>query len=98
MYAKKDECTMSANISTDGASTQQNMSEVARLRQLIALEYEAAHRAIYDPAMVASHAIISAHMDNVTIYHQELVAYIGTEQATQVLFVVAEKAELESGQ
>ena len=68
----------------------ENRSEVARLMQQIALEYEAAQRGLSGPAVVANHESITRRMENIGIYHEQLAQHVGIEKATQL---VAEAAE-----
>ncbi len=64
----------------------QQSSEVARLRQRIAAEYEAAHRAMYEFADgVARHRFITARMENVGRCQEELSRYLGEQQAIEIL-------------
>lgn len=64
----------------------QQSSEVARLRQHIAAEYEAAHRAMYELADgVARHRFITARMENVGRCQEELSGYLGEQQAIEIL-------------
>jgi tRNA U34 5-carboxymethylaminomethyl modifying GTPase MnmE/TrmE len=64
----------------------QQSSEVAQLRQRIAAEYEAAHRAMYEFADgVARHRFITARMENVDRCQEELSRCIGEQQAIEIL-------------
>lgn len=68
----------------------ENRSEVARLLQQIALEYEAAQRGLVGTAIVANHEFITRRMENIEICHEQLAHHVGLEKATQL---VAETAE-----
>ncbi len=54
-------------------------SEVARLREQLDAECEAARQAMHGFAEVAKHAIITARMENVGRIHEELRGKIGEE-------------------
>ena len=60
-------------------------SEITRIREQIALEYEAAQRALYSPAMVARHDFINKRMENVGELHEKLSRHIGMEEATKTV-------------
>lgn len=50
-----------------------NRSEVARTREQIDLQIASAKRALYDPAEVAKHAVITARIERMTQHLQALV-------------------------
>lgn len=76
------------------ATSANNKSEVARLREQIELEYEAAHSALYGLAAgTARHDIIQHHMANAQQYGQQLIDEIGTEEALPIIV-----AALDGGQ
>lgn len=58
-----------------------NTSEVARLRVRIALEYEAARRAMDDPAITARHEIIAHRYQQVGVLTGQLSNLIGSREA-----------------
>lgn len=60
-------------------------SEVAKLREDIRLNYEAAQRAIHDPAMVASHAFITARMEHMQLAHTSLIGLVGAHEAIKIV-------------
>jgi len=63
---------------------QPNGSDVARLREQIRLEHEAASRALTEFAEgVAQHAFITARMEQIGVCQEELAGLIG-EQETMV--------------
>lgn len=74
---------MSAERSKDVAEDEG--SDVARLRQLIAQECEALRRAMDDFAVVASHESIRRRYLALGEHQQRLGELIGDEQATDVL-------------
>lgn len=64
----------------------ENKSEVARLRESIRLSYEAAQRALYDPALgTAKHEFITKRMENMQQAHAELQTIIGEEEAIKLV-------------
>lgn len=68
-------------------------SEVARLRQQIAEEYEASQRALHGLAAgTARHQFITARMERMSIHMSELVDLVGMEEAAKV-FVEAVEGE-----
>jgi hypothetical protein len=60
-------------------------SEVARLMQQIALEYQAAQRALESVAMTAQHAFITKRMENMSSIRDELAQHVGEDAATRML-------------
>ncbi len=68
-----------------------SQSEVARLRQQIALEYEAAQRGLYSFAEGTSqHAFITARLENIAACHDALKVLVGEQEAIKI---VAETVE-----
>jgi hypothetical protein len=68
-----------------------SQSEVARLRQQIALEYEAAQRGLYGFAEGTSqHAFITARLENIAACHDALKVLVGELEAIKI---VAETVE-----
>ena len=63
----------------------ENISEVAKLREDIRLNYEAAERAMHDPAMVAPHDFITARLENMQQAHSSLIALVGEEEAIKIV-------------
>ena len=59
-------------------------SEVAHLRQQITLECEALNRALYAPAITASHAVITRRYKRIDGYYDRLVVLVGEQAATDV--------------
>jgi hypothetical protein len=67
-------------------------SEVARLREQIALEYQAAHRALHAPAQGAAvHQFISARLERMGELHQDLQKVVGEQEATKLLVQTIEE-------
>ena len=62
-----------------------NQSEVARLRQQLNAEYQAARLAMNGYAEVARHETITARMENMGRLHEELRAIGGEEEAVKAL-------------
>jgi hypothetical protein len=61
-------------------------SEVARLREQIEREYEAARLGLYGLAQgTARHEIITAHMVNAQQYGQQLIDQIGQDEALPII-------------
>ena len=75
-----------------------NQSEVARLRQQIALEYEAAQRGLTGLSQgTAQHAFITACMEQMGKLHEDLIVLVGREMAVQVLAETLEAAPVSNG-
>lgn len=78
-------------------SEQENLSEVARIKRQIELEYEAAQRAMYGFAVgVAKHEFITARMEKMGRCHEQLVTLVGEREATKALAQALEQAGQES--
>ena len=60
-------------------------SEIARIREQISLEYKAAQRGLYSPAMVVRHDFINKRMENVGELHEKLSRHIGMEEAIKTV-------------
>jgi hypothetical protein len=61
-------------------------SEVARLRQHIQAEYEAAERGLSGLASgITRHAFITARTEHLAALHEQLTDLVGREQATHIL-------------
>lgn len=61
-------------------------SEVARLRQQIAQEYEAATRGLTGLASgTAQHRFITARMERIADHHQTLTHLVGVQEATRIV-------------
>jgi len=70
---------------TPTASVMEPASEVARIRLLIEQEYEAAERLRSGLAVTARHAFITARMENIGRYHEQLVPLVGENEAARLL-------------
>ena len=71
---------------------QGNESEVARLLHQIDLEYQAAQQGLTGvSAGTAQHAFITAKMENIGVYREQLATYVGEVQATQLVCELAEQ-------
>jgi len=72
-------------------------SEVARLLQQISLEYEAATRGLTGlSAGSAKHSFITARLEQIGAYHEQLTSLVGEVQATQLVIELAEQGPEES--
>jgi hypothetical protein len=60
------------------------VSEVAHLRQQIALECEALNSALYGLAIAASHAVIARRFKQLDQYYDQLISLVGEQQATEM--------------
>ena len=61
-------------------------SEVARLRQQIAQEYEAATRGLTGLAQgTAQHSFITTRMERIADHHQALIPLVGVQEATRMV-------------
>ncbi|MBV9228372.1 MAG: hypothetical protein JOZ18_03590 [Chloroflexi bacterium] len=63
----------------------QNQSEVARLLESIRLSYEAAQRAMTQPAITAPHEFITKRMEHVQAVHSQLKTLVGEQEATKLV-------------
>ena len=71
-----------------------NTSEVVRIRQKIILEYEAAQCSLSGLVYgTAQHIFITARMENISQYHQELATVVGSEQAIKLVAETLEDAK-----
>jgi hypothetical protein len=67
-------------------NTEQNQSKVARLRERLEQEYQAAEWGLHGFAVgVSRHAFITAKMERMGECHQQLAKLIGTDAATRML-------------
>ena len=67
-------------------NTQENHSEIARLRQRIAEEYEAATRGLSGLASgSARHQFITRRMEQIGTYHETLQHLVGEQEATRIM-------------
>ena len=71
----------------------ENKSEVARLREHIRLSYEAAQRALHDPAFGSTkHEFITKRMETIQNAHAELQTLVGEEAAIKLVAETLENA------
>jgi hypothetical protein len=67
-------------------SEMQGNSEIARLRERIAREYEAAQRALSGMAVgTAKHQFITARMEQIGACHETLKHLVGESEATRMM-------------
>jgi hypothetical protein len=64
----------------------ENKSEVARIRELIASEYESAELAIKGLAVAARHDFIAKRQQNIQGYVEDLAMIVGESEATRMAF------------
>ena len=70
-----------------------NKSEVAQLRERIALEYQAANRVFTDFTPTARHEFIIKRQENIAVYFKELQQYMSSEDALEIIIEVGDQAE-----
>lgn len=67
-------------------NTQENHSEIARLRQCIAVEFEAAMFGLTGLAYgSAKHEFITRRMEQIGTYHETLQHLVGEQEATRMM-------------
>jgi hypothetical protein len=72
-------------------------SEVAQLLQQISLEYEAAERGLTGlSAGSTKHSFITARLEQIGVYHEQLVSLVGEVQATQLVIELTEQKQEDS--
>ena len=72
-------------------------SEIAQLLERISLEYEAAGRGLTGlSAGSAKHSFITARLEQIGAYHEQLASLVGVVQATQLVIELAEQGPEES--
>ena len=76
----------------------EHKSEVARLRQQIAEEYEAAQRGLTGPAIVSRHDFITARMEGIARASAELRQLVGEAEAMQIIIEVNKSVVVEQPQ
>lgn len=64
----------------------ENKSEVARIRQLIALEYESVELAVKGLSVTSRHDFIAKRQQNIQSYVQDLASIVGESEATRMAF------------
>jgi hypothetical protein len=65
-----------------------NGSEIARLREVIELEYRAAQRGLEGNAITSSHLFIHERLARIAQCHTELQKYVGERAATEIVLEV----------
>ncbi|HEY6408354.1 MAG TPA: hypothetical protein VIY29_12875 [Ktedonobacteraceae bacterium] len=72
-------------------------SEIAQLLQKISIEYEAAERGLTGlSAGSTKHSFITARLEQIGVYHEQLVSLVGEVQATQLVIELAEQNQEDS--
>lgn len=79
---------------TEVARIDSNKSEVARLRNQIALEYQTAMRAMHDPAITAPHLFITKRMEVISDCEEQLVSLVGAQNATRLIWEAMEEGNV----
>ena len=64
----------------------ENKSEIARIRELIALEYESGERAIKGLSVASRHDFIAKRQQNIQGYVEDLAVIVGESEATRMAF------------
>lgn len=64
----------------------ENKSEIARIRELIALEYESVERAIKGLSVTSRHDFIAKRQQNIQGYVEDLAVIVGEREATRMAF------------
>lgn len=73
-------------------SEEKNKSEVARIREEIDAQNEAAKQGMYGLAEgVSKHAFITAKMDRIGELHDDLIQLVGEEKAAEIIIEVITK-------
>lgn len=70
------------------------LSEIARLREQIEREYEAAQGGLTQFAQCARHDFIEARMRNITVCHQRLRTIVGSEEADTIMVQAVWQGEI----
>jgi hypothetical protein len=63
-----------------------NRSEIARLREMIALEYESAQQGLQGLTITSRHDFIARRQQNIWSYMQDLAVIVGESEATRMAF------------
>jgi hypothetical protein len=64
----------------------ENKSEIARIRELIALEYESVELAIKGLSVASRHDFIAKRQQNIQGYVEDLAVIVGESEATRMAF------------
>ena len=70
-----------------------SVSEIARIRRQIALEYEAAERVFTGFTATAAHAFITARQENIAACYIELTRYLSPAEAIRLVAEVGDSLE-----
>jgi hypothetical protein len=70
-----------------------HQSEVARLRERIQREYEAANRVFTDFTLTARHEYITKRQENIAACFSELKQYMSSEDAIRMIYEVEAQIE-----
>ncbi len=70
-----------------------NKSEVAQLRELIALEYQAARRVFTDFTPTTRHEFIIKRQDNIAAYFEELKKHMSPKDAMELIIEVGDQSQ-----
>jgi hypothetical protein len=90
-------CKAYTNFGKKGTPMNKQKSEVAQLLQQISLEYEAATLGLTGlSAGSAKHSFITARLEQIGVYHEQLVSLVGEVQATQLVIELAEQKQEDS--
>ena len=74
--------------------TEENKSEVVRIKRQIELEYEAAQCGLYGLALgIAKHQFITAKMEQIGAHHEALKKLVGEQEAAKLLVETLEECE-----
>lgn len=63
-----------------------NQSEVARIREQIDLELDALEAAMYGPAIVGKHEVITHRMSQLGVCMEDLTAQVGEDKAIEEIY------------
>lgn len=85
------------NVGKKGTFMNKQKSEVAQLLQQISLEYEAATRGLTGlSAGSAKHSFITARLEQIGAYHEQLVNLVGEVQATHLVVELVSQQQEDS--
>ena len=69
-----------------------NQSEIARLREQIAREYQASQRVFTDFTPTARHEYITQRQENIAVHYEELKRYMSPEEAMLLIMQIDNEA------
>lgn len=70
-----------------------NKSEIARLREQIALEYQASQRLLTDLTATGRHEFINKRQENIARYFEDLQQYMSPNDAMQLVIQVGNQIQ-----